>query len=233
MRRKAAFRADMSVNEAAGGTVSKTRRWAWWDEGHILMRRWLTRHHIVTAAWLLPPFGFGLLLGSCDYARLARPSVLSELTPPVARLVDELPDLDAPNKALVAQLYAVGGLGKAKEGTDGVMQIDITAVPHRFMWQPAIIDMPHGGTLDVHFSNYDDTVHAAYMPSVGGQQVLDLPIHKAGIAHIRLDEPGLYWFGCPVADHVGRGMLGLIIVRGNAPAEARLDRPRQVQPNGR
>jgi hypothetical protein len=34
--------------------------------------------------------------------------MLSELTPPVARLVNELPDLDAPNKATVAQLYAVG-----------------------------------------------------------------------------------------------------------------------------
>jgi hypothetical protein len=44
----------------------------------------------------------------CEYAGLVRPSMLSELTPPVVRLVNELPDLDAPNKATVAQLYAVG-----------------------------------------------------------------------------------------------------------------------------
>jgi hypothetical protein len=41
-----------------------------------------------------------LTLAACEYLGLARPRVLSELTPPVVRLVNELPDLDAPNKAL-------------------------------------------------------------------------------------------------------------------------------------
>lgn len=197
------------------------------------MIRWSPGPRVSFAlAWLVPAFLLGVSLASCDYAGLARPSVVSELNPPVVRLVNELPDLDAPNKALVAQLYAVGGLSHASEGPGGIMSVDVTAVPHRFMWQPAIIDMPHGGELDLHFSNYDDTVHAAYLPNDGGQELLDLPIHKGGIARIRLDEPGLYWFGCPVADHVGRGMLGLIIVRGTAPEKARLDRPPQPQPSG-
>jgi PQQ system protein len=173
-----------------------------------------------------------LALSSCDYAGLARPSVLSELTPPVVRLVNELPDLDAPNKAIVAQLYAVGGLSHAEEESDGTMRVDVAAPPHRFMWQPAVIDMPHGGSLELRFSNYDEAFHMAYLPSDGGQQVLDLPVHSGGLARIRLDQPGLYWFGCPVADHVGRGMLGLIVVRGETPAAARIDRPRQVQPSG-
>ena len=47
---------------------------------------------------------------------------------------------------------------------------------------------------------------------------------------IRLDQPGMYWFGCPVANHAGRGMLGLILVSGEVPPEARLDRPRQPRP---
>jgi PQQ system protein len=173
-----------------------------------------------------------LCLGGCDYARLARPSVLSELTPPVARLVDELPDLDAPNKALVAQLYAVGGLSHAEAGADGTMRVDVAVPRHRMMWQPAVIDMPHGGPLELHFSNFDEAFHMAYLPSEGGQQILDLPAGAGGMARISLDEPGLYWFGCPVADHVGRGMLGLIIVRGETPATARLDRPPQPQPSG-
>ena len=126
----------------------------------------------------------------CDYARLARPSVLSELTPPVARLVNEFPDVDAPNKAIVAQLYAVGGLSHATEGSDGVMHVDVAVPPHRFMWQPAVIDMPHGGALEVRFSNYDEAFHEAYLPSDGGQQVLELPVHQGGIARIRLGEPG-------------------------------------------
>jgi len=170
-------------------------------------------------------------LTGCEYAGLARPSVLSELTPPVARLVNELPDVDAPNKAMVAQLYAVGGLSHAREGSDGLMHVDVAVPRHRMMWQPAVIDMPHGGALELRFSNYDEAFHEAYLPSDGGHQVLALPVHEGGVARIRLDQPGLYWFGCPVADHVGRGMLGLIMVRGETPREARLDRPPQPQPS--
>jgi PQQ system protein len=47
---------------------------------------------------------------------------------------------------------------------------------------------------------------------------------------VSLSEPGLYWFGCPVSNHAGRGMLGLIIVRGDSPPNAILDRPEQPQP---
>jgi PQQ system protein len=183
-------------------------------------------------AFALLPVSIALItLGGCDYVRMLRPSVLSELTPPVARLVDELPDLDAPNKATVAQLYAVGGLSHATEGADGVMHANIAVPPHRMMWEPAVIDMPHGGPLDLRFSNHDEAFHMAYLPSDGGRQMLELPSGDGGVAQIRLDQPGLCWFGCPVADHVGRGMLGLIIVRGEAPAAARLDRPPQSRPS--
>ena len=49
-------------------------------------------------------------------------------------------------------------------------------------------------------------------------------------ARVRLDQPGLYWFGCPVANHAGRGMLELVMVKGSVPNDARLDRPRQRRP---
>jgi PQQ system protein len=47
---------------------------------------------------------------------------------------------------------------------------------------------------------------------------------------VELDAPGLYWFGCPVGNHAGRGMLGFLFVEGDVPPEARLDRPPQPQP---
>jgi len=47
---------------------------------------------------------------------------------------------------------------------------------------------------------------------------------------VRLDQPGLYWFGCPVSNHAGRGMLGLVMVKGETDPAARLERPRQVRP---
>jgi PQQ system protein len=171
-----------------------------------------------------------LLLGSCDYARLLRPSVLSQLDPPLARLVNEMPELDAQNEATVAELYALGGLDHARPDEDGVMRADITVPMFHMLWTPAIIVMPQGGPLELRFSNYDQSYHVAYLPHNGGRQVLELPAGKGGIARIDLDNPGLYWFGCPVGDHVGRGMLGLIIVKGEAPAEARLDRPEQPRP---
>jgi hypothetical protein len=36
---------------------------------------------------------------------------------------------------------------------------------------------------------------------------------------------GLYSFSCPVSHHAGRGMFGVILVKGEIPPEARLDRP--------
>lgn len=174
----------------------------------------------------------GFAVAGCDYARLARPSVVGQLDPAVVRLINEMPNLDASNEATVAELYALGGLAHAKPGPDGVMRADIAVPPLHMLWTPAIIVMPHGGPLELHFSNYDQTYHMAFLPDNGGREVLSLPAQHGGRALIELDEPGFHWFGCPVAAHLGRGMLGLIIVRGHVPPEARLDRPPQPQPPG-
>ena len=91
--------------------------------------------------------------------------------------------------------------------------------------------MPRPGELEVELSNDDPYVHhAAIFPSNGDKQFVMLPIHSRGRARITLDTPGYYWFDCPVGNHAGRGMLGLVLVRGDAPAEARLDRPEQPRP---
>ena len=75
-------------------------------------------------------------------------------------------------------------------------------------------------------------LHAAYLPSNGGRQMLWLPEARAGRARLKLDQPGYYFFGCPVMNHAGRGMLGLILVKGDTPEEAKLDRPPQPRPRG-
>ncbi|MDF2763797.1 MAG: hypothetical protein K0S81_791 [Rhodospirillales bacterium] len=185
---------------------------------------------IIQLAALLGATAVSLSLAGCEYAGLLRPSVLSQLDPLVARLVNEMPELDAQNESTVAELYALGGLEHAQPGPDGVMRAEITVPEFHMLWTPAIIVMPQGGPLELRFSNYDQSSHAAYLPHNGGRQMLELPVGAGGIARLNLDAPGLYWFGCPVGDHVGRGMLGLIIVKGSAPAEARLDRPPQPLP---
>jgi PQQ system protein len=172
----------------------------------------------------------GLALLGCEYAGLLRPSVLSELDPPTVRLLNELPEVDQPNEATIARLFATGGLAHAEPGPDGILRAAISVPEGQMIWKPAIVVMPYGGELELVFSNRDDALHMAFLPSNGGREVVELPPGQAGRARIRLDGPGLYWFGCPVANHVGRGMLGFVLVEGDAPPAARLDRPPQKQP---
>jgi PQQ system protein len=169
-------------------------------------------------------------LVGCNYVRLLRPSVLKQLNPDVVRLLNELPAVDDPNEEIIARLFAHGGLSHAREGADGVMRDEIRVPKNEFIWKPAIIRMPHGGELELEFTNDDQTLHMALLPSNGQRELLHLPMQQAGKVKIRLDEPGLYWFGCPVSNHAGRGMLGLVIVPGEVPQQARLDRPKQKRP---
>jgi PQQ system protein len=153
------------------------------------------------------------------------------LSPEVVALVNELPNVDRQNEEIIGRLFVHGGLGHAHKGPDSVMRQSIRVPEGQFMWKPAIVVMPEPGELEIEFSN-DDPVshHAALVPSNGDKQIVMLPVHTRGKAKVRLDGPGYYWFGCPVSNHAGRGMLGLILVRGNTPKHARLDRPEQPRP---
>jgi PQQ system protein len=167
-------------------------------------------------------------LASCNYVRLLRPSVLRQLNPRMVNLVNYLPEVDDQNEAIVGRLFAHGGLSRAERGSDGVYRQSVRIPPGEYIWQPAIIVMPAGGELELEFQNDDPwSYHAVVLPNSGNRQAMTLPMQTRGRARIRLDAPGYYWFGCPVANHATRGMLGLVLVEGDVPAEARLDRPRQ------
>lgn len=185
------------------------------------------RHTVFLPALILLAIAFS----GCTYGRLLRPSVLKQLDPEVAELVNELPNVDKQNEEMIGRLFAHGGLAHAEEGPSGTMRSRIRIPSGEFIWKPAIIVMPRSGELELSIVNEDDfSHHAAILPSNGDKQFLMLPIHTQGNAKVQLDGPGYYWFGCPVGNHAGRGMLGLIIVRGDVPAEARLDRPPQPRP---
>jgi PQQ system protein len=173
-----------------------------------------------------------VLVAGCDYVRLLRPAVLKQLNPDVVKMLNELPEVDDPNEAIVARLFAHGGLSRATLAGDGIFRDEIRVPKHEYIWRPAIIVMDRGGELELDIANEDEVFHIAFLPSNGNRQFVELPMHERGKARIRLDQPGLYWFGCPVANHAGRGMLGLVIVKGAVPAEARLDRPRMPRPRG-
>jgi PQQ system protein len=186
---------------------------------------------------LLPVLAFTLALGTSarcdvdDYLKLARPRVLKQLDADMVRLLNELPNLDNQNELIVGRLFAHGGLERAKQGKDGVYRTVIDVKKGQFLWDPAIIVMREGGELELEFANPDlISHHAALLPSNGSRVVVNLPSLQRGRARVQLDGPGMYWFGCPVANHAGRGMLGLILVGGEVPDEAKLDRPKQKRP---
>jgi PQQ system protein len=191
------------------------------------MRRWQLSGTLGFAAVAL------LTLAGCEYAGLLRPSVLRQVDPEMATLLNELPNLDEPNEALVGRLFATGGASRVSVGEDGIMRDRIRVPKDEYLWYPAIIIMPRGGTLELDVTNEDHRVHAVNIQSNGARQLLRLPAATRGVVRIQLDTPGMYWFGCPVENHGTRGMLGFVFVKGEVPPEARIDRPRQPQPGNR
>jgi hypothetical protein len=47
----------------------------------------------------------------------------------VVRLVNELPEVDEPNKEIIARLFPHGGLEHARVGDDGVMHAEVRVPP--------------------------------------------------------------------------------------------------------
>jgi PQQ system protein len=166
----------------------------------------------------------------CAPLKLLRPSVLRQLTPPVIELMNYLPEVDSPNKALLARLFATGGLTKARTSETGVQRAALRIRKDQLIYEPSVIVMRGAGELELLVTNEDESAHIFVAPSNGQRQVLVLVAQRAGTVRIRLDQPGLYTFACTVSNHAGRGELGVIIVEGDTPADARLDRPPQPRP---
>jgi PQQ system protein len=57
-----------------------------------------------------------------------------------------------------------------------------------------------------------------------------LPVYSRGRVTLNLDGPGQYWFSSNIGNDEGRGLIGAIVVLGDVPPEARLDRPPQPRP---
>ena len=138
--------------------------------------------------------------------------------------------LDGQNKATLGRLLATGNLGEAEEGPDGRMRATVRIVRDQLVWNPSILVLPHGGDLDIEFVNDDQNTHCALVPSNGDSQWIWLPNYSRGTVHVNLDGPGYYWFSSNIGNDEGRGLIGAIVVRGDVPASARLDRPKQPRP---
>ncbi len=147
----------------------------------------------------------------------------------LSEVVSEL-GLDHQNKGTIGRLLNHGGIGQAEEDADGRMKIQIRIPEDELTYSPSIAVMPHAGELEIEFFNDDKNTHAAMVPNNGGYKWQGLPNHSTGKVTVTLDGPGYYWYGSNFGNDEGRGLMGAIVVMGDVPDEAKLDRPPQPRP---
>ncbi len=143
---------------------------------------------------------------------------------------DLLAELGGQNKATIGAVLGTGSIGKATERADGTMEATIRIPEDAMAWEPAILIMPHGGIVELTIINDDKNTHACLLPSNGDKQFIGLLNHSKGSATLELDGPGCYWYGSPAGNDEGRGLTAAIVVSGEVPPEAKLDRPAQPRP---
>ncbi|MBO0769084.1 MAG: hypothetical protein J2O48_10420 [Solirubrobacterales bacterium] len=149
---------------------------------------------------------------------------------PEAGVLGQLEGLDKQNGATIGRLLANGKAGHAEAGPDGKLHATIRIPEDELVYEPAVLMVPHGGTLELEFFNDDKNTHCAVMPSNGDTQFLWLVNHSRGTATLQLDGPGYYWYGSIAGNDAGGGLTGAIVVGGDVPDSAKLDRPPQPRP---
>jgi PQQ system protein len=145
-------------------------------------------------------------------------------------VVDQLAALGKQNGATLGRILANGNLGTAEDGPDGKMRATIRINEDELCYDPTVLVLPHGGVVELTLINDDKNTHCAVLPSNGDTQFIWLVNHSQGTATLELDGPGYYWYGSTTGNDEGRGLTGAIVVQGDTPAEAKLDRPPQPQP---
>lgn len=142
---------------------------------------------------------------------------------------DQLAELAKQNGTSIGRLLTTGKVGHAEE-KNGRMRAKVRIPEDELAYEPAVLVLPHGGELEIEFTNDDKNTHGALLPNNGGNKFIWLVNHSKGKAVLQLDGPGCYWYGSPTGNDEGRGLTGAIVVGGDAPPEARLDRPKQPRP---
>ena len=142
----------------------------------------------------------------------------------------DVQNLDKQNGVTLGRILGRGSVGQAEEGSDGKMRATVRIPPDELVFEPRVLIMPHGGDLELEIINDDNNSHCAVLPCNGDSQFIWLVNFSKGRANLNLDGPGYYWYGSRTGNDEGRGLTGTIVVGGDVPDEARLDRPPQPRP---
>ncbi len=138
--------------------------------------------------------------------------------------------LDVQNKTALGRLLGTGKVGYAEEGSDGTMSATVRIPEDELVWEPAILVVPHGGALELTLINDDKNTHCAVLPNNWDPLIIWLVNHSKGTATLNLDGPGTYHYGSTTGNDEGRGLTGAIVVGGEVPDSAKIDRPPQTRP---
>lgn len=138
--------------------------------------------------------------------------------------------LERQNGTTIGRVLGRGNVGVAEEGADGRMRATVRIPADELIFDPRIIVMPHAGELELEIINDDNNSHCAVLPCNGDSKFIWLVNFAKGRATLQLDGPGYYWYGSRSGNDEGGGLTGTIVVGGEVPDEAKLDRPPQPRP---
>ena len=134
------------------------------------------------------------------------------------------------NGATIGRILGRGNVGVAEEGSDGKMHATVRIPMDELVFDPGVLVLPHAGHLELEIINDDNNSHCAVLPSNGDSKFIWLVNFSKGRASLELDGPGYYWYGSRTGNDEGGGLTGSIVVGGEVPDEAKLDRPPQPRP---
>ncbi len=138
--------------------------------------------------------------------------------------------LDGQNRTTLGRMLGTGRVGHAEEGADGVMRATVRIPEDELIWDPAILVFPHGGQVELTLINDDKNTHCALLPNNGDPKLIWLVNHSKGVARLDLDGPGAYYYSSTTGNDEGRGLTGALVMGGEVPDSAKLDRPPQPRP---
>ncbi len=69
----------------------------------------------------------------------------------------DVPGLDKQNGVTLGRILGRGNVGKAEEGPDGMMRATIRIPEDELVYEPGVLVMPHGGTLELSSSTMTRT----------------------------------------------------------------------------
>ena len=75
--------------------------------------------------------------------------------------------LDKQNGATLGRILGRGSVGQAEEGSDGIMRATVRIPEDELVYEPGVLMLPHGGTLELTLINDDKNTHCAVLPSNG------------------------------------------------------------------